>query len=129
MACGGNCSSCGDKCEKKPLKENLHSGSSVKKVIGIVSGKGGVGKSLVTSLLACKVNKDGFRTAILDAVDDLALFPAIGGIVRNVPLLTCEYRFLPVRNYIVFYRLTDNNVFVDRILYKKRDYARLLGLQ
>lgn len=67
MACGGNCSSCGDKCEKKPLKENLHSGSSVKKVIGIVSGKGGVGKSLVTSLLACKVNKDGFRTAILDA--------------------------------------------------------------
>lgn len=67
MACGGSCSSCGDKCEKKPLKENLHSGSSVKKVIGIVSGKGGVGKSLVTSLLACKVNKDGFRTAILDA--------------------------------------------------------------
>ena len=67
MACGGSCSSCGDKCEKKPLKENLHSGSSVKKVIGIVSGKGGVGKSLVTSLLACKVNKDGFKTAILDA--------------------------------------------------------------
>ncbi|HAZ97295.1 MAG TPA: ATP-binding protein, partial [Treponema sp.] len=56
MACGGSCSNCGDKCEKKPLKENLHSGSSVKKVIGIVSGKGGVGKSLVTSLLACKVN-------------------------------------------------------------------------
>ena len=67
MACGGSCSSCGDKCEKKPLKENLHSGSSVKKVIGIVSGKGGVGKSLVTSPLACKVNKNGFKTAILDA--------------------------------------------------------------
>ena len=37
------------------------------KVIGIVSGKGGVGKSLVTSLLAARVNKDGFRSAILDA--------------------------------------------------------------
>jgi len=49
------------------MHEKLHEGSSVKKVIGIVSGKGGVGKSLVTSLLASKVQKDGFRTAILDA--------------------------------------------------------------
>ena len=32
-------------------------------------------------------------------------------------------------DYIVFYRLTENCIFVDRILYKKRDYARLLGLQ
>lgn len=67
MACNGSCSSCGDKCEKKPLKETLHSGASVKKVIGIVSGKGGVGKSLVTSLLACKASKDGFKAAVLDA--------------------------------------------------------------
>lgn len=65
--CGGNCSNCGASCEKRDLKAQLHAGSSVKKVIGIVSGKGGVGKSLVTSLLASKVNKDGFRTAILDA--------------------------------------------------------------
>ena len=79
--------------------------------------------------LANPISAAEIVTEILDAVDDLALFPAIGGIVRNVPLLTCEYRFLPVRNYIVFYRRTDNNVFVDRILYKKRDYARLLGLQ
>lgn len=67
MACGGNCSDCGDTCEKKPLKESLHAGSSVKKVIAVVSGKGGVGKSLVTSLLASKVQRDGFRSAILDA--------------------------------------------------------------
>lgn len=65
--CGGSCSNCGESCEKRDLKAQLHEGSSVKKVIGIVSGKGGVGKSLVTSLLACKVHKDGFRTAILDA--------------------------------------------------------------
>ena len=45
----------------------LREGSSVKKVIAIVSGKGGVGKSLVTSLLASKVQKHGYRTAILDA--------------------------------------------------------------
>ncbi len=65
--CNHDCGSCGEKCEKRDLHVSLRKGSSVKKVIGIVSGKGGVGKSLVTSLLASRVNKDGFKTAILDA--------------------------------------------------------------
>lgn len=65
--CSHNCGSCGEKCEKRDFHVDLHKGASVKKVIGIVSGKGGVGKSLVTTLLACKVNKDGFMSAILDA--------------------------------------------------------------
>lgn len=65
--CNRDCNSCGQNCESRDLRARLHEGSSVKRVIGIVSGKGGVGKSLVTSLLASKVNKDGFRTAILDA--------------------------------------------------------------
>jgi Mrp family chromosome partitioning ATPase len=46
---------------------HLNELSSVKKVIGVVSGKGGVGKSLVTSLLAVAMNKKGYHTAILDA--------------------------------------------------------------
>lgn len=65
--CNHDCSSCGKSCESRDLHEKLRDGSSVKKVIGIVSGKGGVGKSLVTSLLACKVHKDGYKVAILDA--------------------------------------------------------------
>ena len=65
--CSHDCSSCGKDCKERDLHVKLHEGSSVKKVIAIVSGKGGVGKSLVTSLLACKVHKDGFKTAILDA--------------------------------------------------------------
>ena len=65
--CNHDCGSCGEKCEKRDFHVNLHKDSKVKKVIGIVSGKGGVGKSLVTSLLASRVNKDGFKTAILDA--------------------------------------------------------------
>lgn len=65
--CGHECSSCGKTCESKDMRAVLKKGSSVKKVIGIMSGKGGVGKSLVTSLMACKLNKDGFKTAILDA--------------------------------------------------------------
>lgn len=65
--CSHDCGSCSKSCEKRDMHEKLREGSSVKKVIGIVSGKGGVGKSLVTSLLACKVCRDGFKTAILDA--------------------------------------------------------------
>lgn len=65
--CNHKCSDCNEKCESRDMRANLREGSSVKKVIGIVSGKGGVGKSLVTSLLACKMNKLGFKTAILDA--------------------------------------------------------------
>ena len=65
--CNHECGSCGKSCSERDLKAYLHKDSKAKKVIGIVSGKGGVGKSLVTSLLASKVNKDGFKSAILDA--------------------------------------------------------------
>ena len=66
-SCGGSCGSCSKDCSKRPVHETLHKDSSVKKVIGIDSGKGGVGKSFVTSLLACKTTRDGLKTAIMDA--------------------------------------------------------------
>ncbi len=66
--CGHECSSCKKEgCKDRDMREQLHAGSSVKKVIAVISGKGGVGKSLVTSLLAAKVHRDGYRSAILDA--------------------------------------------------------------
>ena len=55
------------KASKNNFKIELNTSSSVKHVIGIVSGKGGVGKSLVTSLLSVLFNRRGYRTAILDA--------------------------------------------------------------
>ena len=71
-SCNHDCSSCADSCsERKDTKNEfiaeLHARSSVKKVIGVVSGKGGVGKSLVTSLLAVSMQRLGYKTAILDA--------------------------------------------------------------
>lgn len=68
-SCNSNCSSCGSDCasRKAMQKSKLADGCSVKKVIGIVSGKGGVGKSTVTSLLASGTSRDGFRTGIIDA--------------------------------------------------------------
>jgi Mrp family chromosome partitioning ATPase len=69
--CNSNCDSCASKCaDGKPKNEfavDAHELSSVKKVIGVVSGKGGVGKSLVTSLMSVNMNRKGYRTAILDA--------------------------------------------------------------
>ncbi len=68
MGCNHDCSSCSSNCpSKESLIEELNSLSSVKKVIGVVSGKGGVGKSLVTSLMAVTYNRRGAKTAILDA--------------------------------------------------------------
>src|SRR5665647_1747160 len=68
--CDHNCDQCSSNCDfrKIPdLKAVPHQMSQVGKVIGVVSGKGGVGKSLVTSLLAIAMQRRGFRTAILDA--------------------------------------------------------------
>ena len=69
-SCSGNCASCGENCaDRKPesllVPANPH--SNIKKVIAVVSGKGGVGKSTVTSMLAVAMHKLGYRTAILDA--------------------------------------------------------------
>lgn len=69
--CSHNCGSCSHNCsdrtEPNSFLEAPHEMSSIKKVIGVVSGKGGVGKSLVTSSLAVLLNRMGKHTAILDA--------------------------------------------------------------
>ena len=69
-SCNHKCESCSKNCgerTKESLLAPLHAQSKVKKVIGIVSGKGGVGKSMVTSQLAVLANRKGLSTAILDA--------------------------------------------------------------
>ena len=65
--CGGDCGSCGGGCGSMDLRAPLNAQSKVKKVIGVVSGKGGVGKSLVTSLSAAMMNRRGHSVGVLDA--------------------------------------------------------------
>lgn len=68
--CTHDCSTCGESCaEREPesMLQSLRPGSRVDKVIAVVSGKGGVGKSLVTSLLACEMQRRGHQAAVLDA--------------------------------------------------------------
>lgn len=67
--CTHDCSTCGENCasRKESFKEPMNSHSNIKKVIGIVSGKGGVGKSSITSQLAVLTARHEYKTAILDA--------------------------------------------------------------
>lgn len=69
--CTHNCDTCGQSCpsgqDKSSFLEKPNEQSSIKKIIAVVSGKGGVGKSLVTSLLAVNAQRAGYHAAILDA--------------------------------------------------------------
>lgn len=65
--CSHDCSSCSSDCESRDLHIPMNEYSNIKKVIGVVSGKGGVGKSLVTSLLAIGTQSRGNSVAIFDA--------------------------------------------------------------
>jgi len=66
--------------------------------------------------------------AILDAVDVLEDFPESGAPLEPHIDLDTPYRFVTAGNYIAFYRFEDNAIYVDRVLYKKRNYANLLAL-
>ena len=68
MGCSHNCDSCSSHCGgEKSLKVAANPAASVKKVIGVVSGKGGVGKSLLTSMMAVGMTRKGYSCGVLDA--------------------------------------------------------------
>lgn len=97
--CDQNCGSCSSNCEsrkKVDFSEPLHEMSSVKKVYGIVSGKGGVGKSSVTSMLAVSMNRKGHKVAILDADITGPSIPKAFGIKKKA--MGNEFGMLPVES-------------------------------
>ncbi len=87
--CTHDCSSCGADCasrkqSKESMIEKLRDGSKIGKVIAVVSGKGGVGKSLVTSLLAINAQRKGLKTCILDADITGPSIPKIFGLNEGI---------------------------------------------
>ncbi len=98
--CNSNCDSCASKCSDRQAKNQFevqpHELSNVKKVIGVVSGKGGVGKSLITSLLSVNMNRKGFKTAILDADITGPSIPKAFGIKEKAK--SSELGILPSRS-------------------------------
>lgn len=96
--CTHDCNTCGENCssrKKESFLEPQNPMSSVKKVIGIVSGKGGVGKSLVTSMLSVLSARKGFKTAILDADITGPSIPKAFGLKEKVVGMD-EHNMLPV---------------------------------
>ena len=84
--CTHNCETCGENCASRKtnpadFREPPHALSSIKKVIGVVSGKGGVGKSMTSALLACAMARRGYHCGILDA--DIT-GPSIPNTGRNI---------------------------------------------
>ena len=69
--CTHNCSTCGESCGERTSPQSFlkkpHADAHIGKVFGVVSGKGGVGKSMVTSQLAVSLRRKGYRVGILDA--------------------------------------------------------------
>ena len=95
--CNHDCSNCSDNCSERKQEsflKALNPQSSVKKVVAVVSGKGGVGKSLVTSLLASEMQRRGHRCAVLDADITGPSIPKSFGITEHA-MGTGEY-LLPV---------------------------------
>ena len=88
QSCDNNCASCGEQCasrtQPQDMKAAMNAQSNVKKVIGVISGKGGVGKSLVTSLLAANMQKTGVPCAVLDADVTGPSIPKVFGIKGKV---------------------------------------------
>ena len=87
--CDNNCSSCSENCNERTAEQTdftakLHELSTVRNVIAVISGKGGVGKSLVTSMLAVKMKTEGYNVAILDADITGPSIPKAFGIKEKV---------------------------------------------
>ena len=112
--CTHDCSTCGEACasrEQESFKKPLREGASVKKVIAVVSGKGGVGKSLVTSLLASEMQRRGHNGAVLDADITGPSIPKSFGITEHATG-TDEY-IIPVSTYTGLQIMSINLILQD----------------
>ena len=112
--CNHDCSSCSENCSERNAEsflKSLNPQSSVKKVIAVVSGKGGVGKSLVTSLMASEMQRRGHNCAILDADITGPSIPKSFGIHQHATA-TDEY-IIPVRTHTGMQIMSINLILED----------------
>lgn len=80
----------------------------------------------IASELQNPIAAERIVNSIMDAVNQLADFAETGAPLTSVADIESDYRFLVTGNYLTFYRVYENKVFVDRVLYGRRDYLRIL---
>ena len=115
--CTHDCASCSAVCDSRGMdpsqfQEKLSPESSVKKVIGVVSGKGGVGKSLVTSLMACRMRAEDFRVGILDADITGPSIPKAFGVHEQIRV-TPDGRLLVPAETATGIQIISSNMILD----------------
>ena len=97
-ACNHDCSNCHVDCESRaPQHEPPHARSHIKKVIGVVSGKGGVGKSMTSAMLAVSMRRKGYHVGILDADITGPSIPKLFGV--HGPAMGTEDGIVPVKSH------------------------------
>ena len=130
--CTHNCDSCSANCASKSVnieKLKLGIGSAVKKIIGVSSGKGGVGKSFVTSLLASGLQKKGYSVGILDADILGPSIPKAFGITEKNVVATADGLMIPKVSKSGIKIMSSNlllNEDTDPIIYRGTLVAGLL---
>ena len=130
--CTHNCDSCSANCASKSVnieKLKLGIGSAVKKIIGVSSGKGGVGKSFVTSLLASGLQKKGYSVGILDADILGPSIPKAFGITEKNVVATADGLMIPKVSKTGIKIMSSNlllNEDTDPIIYRGTLVAGLL---
>ena len=93
--CGSCSSSCSERTTKESFLEKPNAKSKIKKVIGVISGKGGVGKSLVTGMMSVLMSRDGGNVAVMDADITGPSIPKMFGL--NERAVSVEDGILPVK--------------------------------
>ena len=114
--CTHDCSTCGTDCPSRNgggiQKAELNEHSSIKKVIGVVSGKGGVGKSMVTALSALAASRHGYKTGIMDADITGPSIPKMFGVHTKAG--ACEFGILPEETPMEI-KLMSINLLTDNV--------------
>ena len=82
----------------------------------------------IASDLENRTSADRVVNQILDAADQLEIFPALGTLLSSIANVDSDYRYLTSGSYLIFYRIQQNDIFIERILYGRRDYLRVLGV-
>ena len=96
--CNHDCSSCSQKCSEQDLHKPLNQYSTIKKVVAVSSGKGGVGKSSVTAMLAVMMARRGYKVGVLDADITGPSIPKAFGITRRA--MANELGILPEETHM-----------------------------